>query len=201
MLNSGSQLSYSLPFTKNIILEGEAWLDVKHDKNHPFKINAGKSLIEVLGTSLNLSAYPEENYIEIVLLEGNVEFLNIKEGEKISLLPSERLVYKDGNISKSFVDPQKYKAWTSGKMVFKNDPMLEVARRIERWYNVKVELADPELMKYTFRATFEDDKLENVMKFLCMTSPFKYKITPSELSSDGTFKKEKVTIYLNKSHI
>lgn len=76
--------------------------------------------------------------------------------------------------------------------------MDEVARRIERWYNVKVVLADKELEKYSFRATFEDDTLEDVLRFLSMTSPIKYKITPRELMSDGTYKKELITIYLKK---
>jgi ferric-dicitrate binding protein FerR (iron transport regulator) len=76
--------------------------------------------------------------------------------------------------------------------------MADVVRRIERWYNVKIELADHELEKYSFRATFQDDSLEDVLRFLSMTSPISYVITPREMLQDGTFKKEKVTIYLRK---
>ena len=64
MLNSGSQLTYSLPFTNNreIKLEGEGWFEVSHDENHPFEINTGNSKVKVQGTSFNISAYPVENY-------------------------------------------------------------------------------------------------------------------------------------------
>ena len=55
------------------------------------------------------------------------------------ILPSERLIFQNGNISKSVTDPEKYNAWTEGKLVFRGDPMAEVARRIERWYNVKID--------------------------------------------------------------
>ena len=72
---------------------------------------------------------------------------------------------------------------------------VAVARRIERWYNVKVTLADSELEKYSFRATFQDDSLEDILKFLAMTSPIRYQISPRELLSDGTFRKAEVTIY------
>lgn len=197
MLNSGSYLSYSLPFTDNrhIKLDGEAWFEVKHDKDHPFEINAGNSIVKVLGTSINLSAYPAEDYVEIVLSEGKVEFQDIKGDENVTLLPSERLVFRKGKTSKSFVDPAKYNAWTEGKLVFRGDPMSEVTRRIERWYNVKINLADTELEKYSFRATFEDDNLEDVLRFLCLTSPIRYKIVPRELMTDGTYKKVEVTIY------
>jgi len=200
MLNSGSYLSYSLPFNNNreVNLEGEAWFEVSRDENHPFEIGTGNSTVKVLGTSFNVSAYPEENYVEVVLQQGKVEFQDNKGDEMVTMLPSERLVFQNGNISKSVTDPAKYNGWTEGKLVFRGDPMAEVARRIERWYNVKICLADQEIEKYSFRATFEDDKLEDVIRFLSLTSPIRYQITPRKLLPDGTYEKEKVTIYLKK---
>jgi len=200
MLNSGSYLSYSLPFANNrqLKLEGEAWFEVKSDESHPFEISAGNSTVEVVGTSFNLSAYPVENYIEIVLDEGKVEFMGNNDEEKVTILPEERLVYQNGQTSKTVVDPDKYSAWTEGKLVFRGDPMAEVARRIERWYNVKVNIADKELEKYSFRATFQDDSLEEVLKLLAMTSPIRYKITPRKFLPDGTYDAEVITI--SKKH-
>lgn len=199
-LNSGSHLTYSVPFSKNrhVKLEGEAWFEVSPDENHPFEISAGTSTVKVLGTSFNVSAYPAEDYVEVVLLHGKVEFLNSNTNEKITVLPSERVVCQNGNISKSVIDPLKYNAWKDGKLVFRGDPMVEVARRIERWYNVKIELGNKELEKYSFRATFQDDKLEDVLRYLSLTSPINYRITPREQLPDGTFSKEEVTIFLKK---
>jgi ferric-dicitrate binding protein FerR (iron transport regulator) len=199
MLNSGSNLSYSIPFTGNrkVSLVGEAWLDVKHDKDNPFEINTGSSTVKVLGTSLNVSAYPEEKYVEVVLLYGSVMFVNNMNQAKAVLVPSQRLVFKNGNIFQSITDPAKYKAWTEGKLVFRDDPMAEVARRIERWYNVKIILADPELENYSFHGTFEDDKIEEVLRFLSMTSPIRYEISQRKIFSDGTIDKQIVTIHIN----
>jgi transmembrane sensor len=200
MLNSGSKLSYCLPFTNNrsVVLEGEAWFEVNHDENHPFKINAGNSILKVLGTKFNVSAYPVENYVEVVLEDGKVEFLENSSSESIAMVPSERLIFQNGKLSKSVTDPLKYNAWTEGKLVFRGDPMAEVARRIERWYNVKVNLADKKLEKYSFRAIFLDEALEDVLRYLSMTSPIKYSIAPRELMQDGTYSKQEVTIYLKK---
>jgi len=198
MLNSGSHLSYTIPFNKNrqVTLDGEAWFDVNRDEKHPFEISAGTAVVRVLGTSFNLSAYPVENYIELVLVKGEVEFNALKGDKPVIIMPSERLVLENGIISKSVTEPAKFRAWTEGKLVFRGDPMTEVARRIERWYNVKIVLANPALEKYSFRATFQDDSLDEVLKFLSMTSPITFKITPRELLKDGTFKKEEITIYL-----
>ncbi len=200
MLNSGTSLSYSYPFNNNrkIKLEGEAWLDVMHDKSHPFEINTGNSVVKVLGTSLNVNAYPEENYVEVVLLNGKVEFFNNINQNKTFLNPSDRLIFRNGEVNLTVTDPEKYKAWTKGKLIFRGDQMSEVARRIERWYNVKVIIADKELNRYSFRATFQDDQLEDVIRILAMTSPITYKINPIEVMADGTVKKKEVTIYSKK---
>jgi transmembrane sensor len=200
MLNSGSALTYSTPFSGNrkVNLTGEAWLEVHHDEEHPFEITSGSSTVKVLGTKFNISAYPTENYVEVVLKEGKVEYLNHEASIDVDMFPHERLVFQGGQISKSITDVEKYSSWTEGKLVFRGDQMSEVARRIERWYNVKVELSDKQLEKYTFRATFIDDSLEDVLRFLSMTSPIRYTVIPSSLSSDGTYQKEKAIIHLRK---
>jgi transmembrane sensor len=200
MLNGGSHLTYSVPFAKDrrVRLEGEGWFDVRKDENHPFEIKAAGSTIRVLGTKFNLSAYRNENYVELVLQQGSVKFLANNAIDFINMVPSERLVSKDGIVVKSKDDPSKYSAWTEGKLVFRGDPMAEVARRIERWYNVKVILADEELEKYSFRGTFQDDKLEEVLRYLSLTSPITCHLMPREQSSDGTVGAQIVTISLKK---
>ena len=200
VLNGGSRLKYSLPFIKRrqVSIEGEAWFDVHHDTTHPFFVNAGRSSIKVTGTSFNVSAYPSDNFVEVVLQTGEVKFIRKKADREVTMFPSERLVLRNGEIHKNIVDPEKYKGWTEGKLIFRSDPMNEVARRIERWYNVKITLADAGLEKYSFRATFQDDKLEDVIKYLAMTSPITYKILPRKLLPDGTYRKKEVIIYRNK---
>lgn len=198
MLNSGSELSYTVPFTtkRQVELKGEACFEVTHNEQLPFEIVAGSSMIKVLGTSFNVSAYPTENYVEVVLLSGKVEFRdNNNSNEGVLIYPSERLVLQNGKISKSVVDVLKYNAWTTDRLVFRGDTMSEVARRIERWYDVEITLPDKELESYTFSGTFRNDRLEDVLRYLSMTSPIRYKISPGGMMPDGTFKKEKVTIY------
>jgi transmembrane sensor len=196
MLNGGSSISYSLPFkeNRNLTLKGEGWFEVKHDEKHPFIINALNSTIKVLGTSFNLSAYPEENYVELVLSKGKVEFFNKENKEKVFLYPSERIVLEDGKINKSVIDTTKYNGWTKGKLIFRGDPMGEVARRIMRWYNVDIVLADKEVENYLFRGTFDDDKIEDILSFLAMTFPINYEVIPSVMMPDGSIRKEKIIL-------
>jgi len=76
--------------------------------------------------------------------------------------------------------------------------MSEVARRIERWYNVKVEVADKELEGYVFRGTFQDDSLEEVLRLLSLTSPIRYRIIDRKMLDNNDFEKKKVLLYLKK---
>ncbi len=196
MLNSGSYLTYKTPFPekRDVTLKGEAWFDVTHDKKHPFIISAGELSLTVLGTSFNVNAYPDEDYVEVVLDRGKVSVTRPGQKNPNMVNPSERLLYHEGNITMNSTDPLKYLSWKEGKLMFRGDSMAEVARRLERWYNVNVELQGSEIENYSFRGTFVDDNLEEVLKYLCMTSPLKFSIIPRTILPDGTYSKTTVII-------
>lgn len=74
------------------------------------------------------------------------------------------------------VDALKYSAWKEGKLVFKNEDMKQVARRLSRWYNAEVIwVDDPILSGYNLQATFIDDPLDEVLKLISHSTPFIYK--------------------------
>jgi capsule polysaccharide modification protein KpsS len=79
--------------------------------------------------------------------------------------------------------------------------MQLVADRLGRWYNVEIEIADDELLKYAFRATFIEEPLEEVLKLLAQTAPMKYREIKRETSNDNTYKKRKVIISLDRKRL
>lgn len=198
-LNSGSTLTYEIPFNANRVvkLEGEAWFEVTHDAQNPFRVVMDDCSVEVLGTSFNVNAYPDVDFVEVVLAEGRVNFITAK-NEGIPMMPSERLMYSRGVATKSAANPEPYRAWTEGKLIFRGDAMAEVVRRLERWYHVDIRVADKALEEYSFFATFQDDSLDEVLRFLSMTSPMNYKILPQSRTSDGEIKKREVILYSTK---
>ena len=196
ILNGGTRLSYSSDFMKNrhVKLDGEAWFDVAKDKQHPFAIDANNDKIIVVGTRFSLSAYPEDKTTDLVLEEGNVLFESAELSKALNIVPGERVYKKDGNVERTEVDPWKYTAWKDGKLVFRNDSMEELARRISRWYNVDVEIRGEGLKEYKFRGVFEDDPLEEVLYLLKMTSPIDYEIHDRKLNPDGSFSRKQVIL-------
>ncbi len=196
-LNSGSTLHYSVPFTtdRKIKLNGEAWFDVADNEENPFEIAAGNSTITVFGTKFNLNAYPDEKYMEVALEEGKVSFSLPNLSSDVEMKDNERLVFSNDEINIYRENVSKYGAWREGKLMFRGDSMVEVARRIERWYNVEIVLVDKILEDYIIRGTFQDDSIDEVLKYLSMTSPIKYKIIERVEHEDGSIEKKKILIY------
>ena len=78
-LNSNSKLVFPKQFngdTREVTIEGEAFFDVKPNPEKPFIINAGKAQIKVVGTSFNVSAYPETETLEVVVKTGKVQVIS-----------------------------------------------------------------------------------------------------------------------------
>ena len=113
------------------------------------------------------------------------------------LQPNQKITFdrKNRSLNVSTVDAERYSAWKEGYLIIDNETLEQVKSRIERWYNVKVEIADEELFQFSFRATFENDSLEDMLKQLSMTSPIEYKIFPRKQFPDGTSEKKKAILY------
>ena len=74
-LNAQSSLRYPVAFTgkeRVVYAEGEIYLEVAKDTEHPFFVVSNGMKVEVLGTSFNVNAYPDEAFTEVTLVEGRV---------------------------------------------------------------------------------------------------------------------------------
>ena len=102
-------------------------------------------------------------------------------------------------ISKEVVQPQTYLSWTEGKLVFRNDPIDVIARRLGRWYNIDVEMNGNNFEGVRLRATFVDENLEEVLYFLKRALPLDYKIINGKFGADNEiYEKKKIMINIKK---
>lgn len=197
-LNSNSSVKYNGTFIsdRQVTLNGEAFFDVAKDIKRPFKVNANEVVVKVLGTRFNIASYADENNIEVLLEEGKLEFNGGKEDDVRVMKPNDIIVYDkfSKNIATETVQTEKYISWKEGKLVFRNDPIDVIARRLERWYNVEVEISRNMPSDFRLRATFLDESLEEVLFFLGRSLPIDYRIENSSLKPDDTYAKKKVII-------
>jgi transmembrane sensor len=199
-LNSNSSVKYNGNFNidRKITLTGEAFFDVYKDKKRPFRVNTNEVLVTVLGTRFNIASYDNEKYVEVVLEEGKLIFSDKEMKKSYILNPRDLIVYDKTlkDIAKEVVEPQKYLSWTEGKLVFRNDPLDVIARRLERWYNVDVEVDGSLSDDLRLRGTFTNEGLEEVLNLLRRSLPINYRIEPRDQNPDESYAKKKVIITL-----
>jgi ferric-dicitrate binding protein FerR (iron transport regulator) len=204
-LNSGSQLKYPVQFIgeRKVELSGEAFFDVVHNAEIPFHVNTRHLDIKVLGTTFNVIAYEGESNEEIVLQTGSVDVSSLTGKQLTVLSPNEQLILdvEKRTYTKNEVEAAQYSTWKEGKLVFRNENMQQVARRLSRWYNAEVIVDDRMLDDYTFHATFIDEPLDEVLKLLSITTPLSYKEEKRESDAEGVFQKRKITLRINQSKI
>lgn len=203
-LNSGSSLRFPSSFTgknsREVFLEGEGFFSVAGNKEKPFIVNAQLLRIEATGTRFNVDAYNSNEEINVVLIEGEIKLqqeISSGKADLVSMNPGE--VARFSSKQKSFrvgreTDMQKYYAWTEGKILFSNDPIQVVVRKLSNWYNVDIEIVDKKLERYRFTGTFIDEPLDQVLHLLNISSGMRYSIEPAKKLTDNTYTKRRIIL-------
>lgn len=179
-LNSTSRLSFPESFTdgvREVFLEGEAFFQITHNKLKPFVVKTGKLNVRVLGTTFNVRHYRDDKTIDVVVATGKV---GVGKGGSIisTLVPGDYLVYDiaSGTSVKSVVDPNDYTDWQKGELVFKNETLSQICKRLERWYGVDITIKTSSLSDKRISLKQKNESLATVLKMLGMVGGFEYRI-------------------------
>jgi len=205
-LNTDSKIRYSIPFvrkTREIELIGEAFLDVTENTNSPLEIKFDDVTVRVLGTQFNVKAFPEDQRMEVVLKKGSIQLKNDNEGsnkETILLNPDQQWIYDKTTHSSALneVKADRFIAWHKNILILADTPMAEMAKQIERWYDVDIEILDKELYKYRFTTVFENESLHRILELLEMSSPIKINYIPGKINESGENPKSIIQIGIKK---
>jgi len=202
-LNSGSRIKYPDRFkgsNRTIQLEGEAYFEVFSNPGKPFIVISPSLCTTAKGTKFNVNDYSKSEESGVTLVEGKIDVCRHKNGmntgQSISLVPNQHFLVNNvtGDTSLAHVDTYKYISWKDGKIIFRNEPLSRVVQEIGKIYNVDIEIAGDEIKDFTYRATFEDESLEEILKLLKISSPVDYFESSRTPLPDGTFPKKKITI-------
>lgn len=182
-LNAGSYLIYPREFSarqREVYLSGEAYFEVLENESKPFIVKTEELEIEVLGTSFNISAYPENTAVETVLVRGSVKVskekrLNpLKQGH--TLKPGEMASYsrESERIDTRNVDVEYYTAWKEGYFLCNQVTLEELSRKLSRYYDVKI-VVEEDLRKESFSGKLDNSKaLREVIKIIQASTPVIY---------------------------
>ena len=202
-LNDGSKIKYPTRFTgsqREVLLEGEAFFEVAKNEKLPFILKNKSATVKVTGTSFNIRAYPDEQLYEATLNSGSIELeipeTGVKEGHKMVMKPGEqiRLNTQTGKYEAKKVDAEAFNAWINGKLLFRDAPLDEVMRKLERWYNADIVINSPELKNILITGTFQEEKLSQAMELLSFATPIKYSISNRKRKEDGSYTRQLIVI-------
>jgi ferric-dicitrate binding protein FerR (iron transport regulator) len=191
--------------TREVFLTGEAFFDVVKDPSHPFLVHTDNMQVKVLGTAFNVKAYPGERQTETSLIRGLVEVtIPSRPAEKYILNPNEKLIlnqegigtlYNNGreslktepkaeetivSINKVNYLPEKNiileTAWVENRLEFKSEKFIDIARKMERWFDVSISFSNKNIEDKLLTGSFENETIEQALEALKMVEPFNYTI-------------------------
>lgn len=205
-LNYGSKIKYPQKFlgdTREVFLTGEGYFNVEHNPEKPFIVRTQNLNIKALGTSFNVLAYPNDDFVETTLVRGKVVLeqteINGKNKTIGSMIPGQHVNYNTstGEVLSSKGNIVKYIAWKDGKLVFENESIYQVSERLSRIFNVDIEISNS-IEEFTYTVTFVDEPLSQILDLMTLATPISYKVLPRKKLSDGTFSKQKLIIEKRK---
>lgn len=195
-LNDGTTIRYPESFSgkkREVYIDGEAYFEVKSNPQNPFVVANPMMNTVVTGTRFNLNAYSADKYFEATLVQGKVNLK--KNNQTFEMKPGEQVQFDAQNekIVQKNIATENATAWIDGKLIF-TDEKLEIAiKKLGRWYNVEIILADQTLNDYLLTGTFRDEKLDQTLRMISLALPVKF-----EFKKENNPSKIQRTIFMKK---
>lgn len=179
-LNSNSKMRFPLKFSgkeRKVWIEGEAFFDVTKD-TIPFIVSTESQDIRVLGTTFNVTAYPEESVTTTALISGCIKLQGRGTQEPVVLQAGQcaALNNKVMNVDVFEDDVQFYSLWKMGIFKFRERRLEDIVTILQRWYNFEVEYKSQMVKDLRFNAVaIKNNPLDEVFRLLQMTTSITYK--------------------------
>lgn len=186
-INAGSTLIYPVTFkanTRTVYLSGEANFSVANNPDKPFIVKTKHLNVRAIGTKFNVQSYPNTEYTKATLVEGSVS-INMQhgDGENYILKPNNQLSYssRDNKISIMNVNATQIASWEDGYLIFQGVPFDEIAKTLERKYNIVINYSGRKLNQQSYYVKFRpDESIKDVMEVLtALINTSSYKIEGS----------------------
>ena len=192
-LGAGTSLNYPNRFAdegvRKITVIGEAYLDVAKDTLRPFILQTGNLNIRVLGTKFNVNNYPGDQTSEVVLVEGLVDLYSenddYQEGVSTRLRPGYKASFDNlsSEIDKEAIDTRLYTSWINGELVFRDEPLESILKKLEKHFAVRFIVENKQLAEERFYATFTmASPIETIMQNLNANYGIDFEITGKEIT-------------------
>lgn len=183
ILNGLSTLTYPTQFSRKsrlVKLSGQGFFNVSHHPERPFKVQTGKVLVQVLGTSFDVMAYSGEPGIHVGVATGRVAVTELDKSAAAPhfLTPGQGLVYHiaEAKFSPEKINIKELGAWQERIIVLREVSLEEITNALHRQYKVKFIYKHAPLKQKRLSLNVRNATIENIMEGLSISGGFKYKI-------------------------
>lgn len=177
-VNAGTRVFYPAVFEKEkreIVVEGEVYLDVKKDPSRPFIVKTNGFDVKVLGTQFNVCAYKEDASASVVLVNGKVE-VNTAKKEKSVLAPNQRIEIDGTGTNVKEVDVFEYICWKDNMMMLNDRRVGETLDRLSRYYGRTI-LYNEEVRDIPISGKLDlRENMEDVILIVCQSVYLHYRV-------------------------
>lgn len=174
-LNAASRIAVHLDRTTRRVqmADAEAAFDVTHDPQRPFLIRVGDREVRVVGTQFNLRR--RDGRMVLTVRRGVVEVRPFGDPRAIPtrVAVGQQLVHVEG-ASGSLIraaDTDEAFGWTTGRLIYRDAPLAEVAADLQRRYARPVRVADAETGRIRFSGVLTLDDEADVLRRLTAFTP------------------------------
>lgn len=157
IMHAGSRLEIPHDYNeteRRLIVEGEAFFDVRHNPDKPFIVQSDYTFTEVIGTKFLVQSWPDgEPDIGVVVEEGKVLFGDLRtqfseEKKEVHLTKNQHgTINRQGEVEiREYEDLSWYTGWIEERLVFENRSLTEILPRLERWYDIEISVSEKSML-------------------------------------------------------
>lgn len=191
VLRQGGQLSWNGNFnekSREVELRGEAWFEVSHNAEKPFRIAVNRTIVEVVGTTFSVNTEKSEKTTEVYLATGKVKISFADQPAKSEMLtPGQVATIRetDHEIFTRINQDPNLLAWKTGHFTFNNTPLNEALSSLSEQYNVSFRMMNPALVDCRLTATFDQQPVESVLEVIKATLDLQIRKNKETWEIDG----------------
>lgn len=158
--------------------QGEAMFSVEHDTSRPFVVSAGAGQVTVTGTRFDVRR--DDDQTRVVVEAGTVKVQG-RQSDAVVMLTAGRGTHVDtqGQVAAAYaVNPEELTAWRTGKLVFNNATLGEVAREVSRYREQPLRVSAPAVSNLRLTSVFKSTDTDALLKALPHILPVAVRTLP-----------------------
>ena len=158
--------------------QGEAMFSVQHDAERPFVVAAGAGQVTVTGTRFDVRREADQTRVAV---EAGTVKVQGRASDHIVTLTAGRGTHVDpqGQVAAAYaVNPEELTAWRSGKLVFNNATLVDVAREVSRYREQPLRVSTAAVGNLRLTSGFKSSDTDALLKALPHILPVALRTLP-----------------------